>query len=104
MIPALIWCPFPDQDTARTIAKTLLDERHIACANIVTGVASVFAWNGAIDEAEEAGALLKTNADRLEGAIARLAELHPYETPAILGWTCDAAASATAQWLASLGR
>ena len=101
---ALVWCPFPDRDTAARIAKSLLDEGHIACANIVPEVHSLFMWKGELDEGKEAVALLKTNSARLDGAIARLAALHPYEEPAIVGWCCDAAAPATAVWLEGLGR
>ena len=50
----------------------------------------------------ECGALFKTDAALLDAAIARLAEIHPYEVPAITGWRCDAAAPATAAWLGGL--
>jgi periplasmic divalent cation tolerance protein len=40
----------------------------------------------------------------LGAATVRLADLHPYEEPAIVGWECDAAAPATTAWLAALGR
>ena len=102
--PALIWCPFPDRDSALRISKGLLDEGLIACANLAPGMSSVFVWNGRREEAEETGALLKTNSAMLEQAIGRLTELHPYDEPAILAWHCDAAAPGTAAWLGALGR
>ena len=100
--PALIWCPFPDAESAFEIAQTLLDEGLIACANMFGEMRSLFDWNGERSEARETGALLKTNAAVLDRAIARLAELHPYDEPAILGWRCDAAAPGTAAWLGAL--
>jgi periplasmic divalent cation tolerance protein len=101
-IPALIWCPFPDRECASGIAKTLLDEGLIACANMLGEMLSLFDWNGERGEATETGVLLKTNSLVLEKAIARLTELHPYDEPAILGWRCDAAAPGTAAWLGAL--
>lgn len=101
--PALIWCPFPDQASARSAANCLLDEGLIACANMVPEMLSLFVWNGERDEGKETGVLLKTNAAKLDRAIARLAELHSYDEPAILGWRCDAAAPGTAAWLGALG-
>lgn len=98
---ALIYCPFPDRDTAREVAATLLDERLIACANILGPIESLFVWEGVRGEAEEIAVQFKTDAAALEVAIARLGVLHPYDAPAILGWLCDAAHPATAQWLAS---
>jgi periplasmic divalent cation tolerance protein len=100
--PALIWCPFPDSASAEAAADALLDEGLIACANLLPGMRSRFLWQGQRGAAEEVGALLKTNAALLRAAIARLASLHPYDEPAILGWLCDAAAPATAAWLAAL--
>ena len=41
---ALIWCPFPDAESARVAIGTLLDERLIACGNMVPGVQSLFRW------------------------------------------------------------
>lgn len=101
--PALIWCPFPDVDTAKAVANSLLDEGYIACANIVPEVVSLFSWNGERDEGMETGALLKTNSALLDRAISRLAELHPYDAPAVIGWHSDAAAPDTVSWLAELG-
>lgn len=101
---ALIWCPFPDQDSAATAAKSLLDERLIACANILPAMLSLFDWNGERGEEREAGMLLKTDAALLEQAIARLEGLHPYKQPAIVGWRCCAASPATGVWLAELTR
>lgn len=95
---ALIWCPFPDEATARAAISALLDERLIACGNSLAGVESLFAWQGARDESRECGALLKTTAARLDAAMARLAALHPYEAPSILGWTVRTT-PATLAWL-----
>ncbi|MBA4164047.1 MAG: divalent-cation tolerance protein CutA [Erythrobacter sp.] len=98
---ALIYCPFPDRDTARAVAATLIEERMVACANILGQVESLFVWQGAMGKAEEIAVLFKTDATVLEDAIARLGALHPYDTPAITGWRCDAAHPETARWLAS---
>ncbi len=100
--PALVWSPFPDAESASAAAKTLLDERLVACANIIPGIRSLYEWNGERGEATEAAMLLKTDAALLERAIARLAELHPYDEPAILGWRCDASTTGTAAWLGAL--
>jgi periplasmic divalent cation tolerance protein len=99
---ALIWCPFPDRETARRIAGQLLADGLIACANILPDVESLFIWQGKADTAQEVGVLMKTTAARLDAAIERLGTLHPYETPAIIGWQADAAHPLTQQWLGGL--
>ena len=98
----MVWCPFPDKTTARVVADALLDEGLAACANLMPGMTSVFVWNGVKEASEESGALFKTNAALLPRLIERLAALHPYEEPAILGWTCDAASAGTRAWLGAI--
>ena len=99
---ALIWCPFPDEAAAADVAGTLLDEGLIACANLLPAMRSLYSWRGERGDARECGALFKTRAERLDAALARLCELHPYDTPAAVAWRCDAAAPATLDWLAEL--
>lgn len=98
---ALIYCPFPDEASARRVGSALLDEGLIGCINIGGGVTSLFAWQGERGESAEVAALCKTDAGLLEQAIARLEALHPYETPAVLGWPC-AAGEAAREWLGAL--
>jgi periplasmic divalent cation tolerance protein len=99
-IPALIWCPFPDEGAALSAIDTLLDEGLAACGNVLGPMTSIFVWSGAKETAKEVGVLLKTNAALLDSAVTRLAEIHPYDEPAVLGWRCDSAAAGTAAWLA----
>lgn len=97
---ALVWCPFPDVESARAAADALLDDSLIACANILGEIESRFVWEGARATGSEVGVLFKTTSARLEDVVERLGELHPYGTPAILGWHADAAHPASFAWLA----
>lgn len=98
---ALIWCPFADEDSAALIAGSLLDEGLIACANLVP-IRSLYIWNGERGEGRECAALMKTRADLLDAAIARLEAIHPYDTPAISGWRCDGTGPSMREWLATI--
>ncbi|WP_305097612.1 divalent-cation tolerance protein CutA [Croceibacterium aestuarii] len=102
MSAALLWSAFADEDSAAATAGALLDEGLVACANILPGVRSLFVWQGERSEARECAVLFKTDASLLDRACARLAELHPYETPAVSGWHADATPGATAAWLGEL--
>lgn len=99
---ALIYTVFATREEARSVASQLLDEHLIACANVIGRVEALFEWDGERGEGEEIAILLKTHADRLDKAVARLEALHPYEAPAVLGWRADNAGKATAAWLAAL--
>lgn len=96
---ALIYTSLPDAKCARSIAAALLDEGYVACANILGPIESVFVWDGKVKSATESAVLFKTTTDRLNQTISRLAALHPYETPAIVGSICDAAHPDTLSWL-----
>lgn len=100
--PALAWCPFPDEDTAAACADTLLEEGLIACANIVPQVQARYVWRGTREIARETGVLFKTHVSLLEKLVERIAALHPYAEPAILGWACDTASPETARWIGEL--
>ena len=102
MSAALIWSPFESEEAAARAAAQLLDEGLIACANLIPGVRSLYVWKGERGEARECGALFKTEAGLLDKAVARLAAIHPYETPAIAGWRADAVPPTTATWLGEL--
>ena len=99
---ALIYTVFADRDDARGVATRLLDEGLIACANVIGKVEALFEWDGERGAGEEIAVLFKTHAERLDAAVARLEALHPYDTPAILGWRADASGDATGKWLAGL--
>lgn len=99
---ALIYCSFPDEGSALEAGRVLLDEGLAACINVGSPIRSVFVWQGLVEEGVEVAAVLKTQSSLLGRAIARLEDLHPYDSPAILGWHCEAAGSATQAWLAEL--
>jgi len=69
---------------ARRIGRTLVESGLAASANVVDGVASVFRWDGAVRERDEAQLILKTRSDLVSAVIARLRELHSYDCPGIL--------------------
>ncbi|WP_340588251.1 divalent-cation tolerance protein CutA [Erythrobacter alti] len=96
---ALIWCPFGDLESARQCARKLVEERLVACANIVPAVTSVFRWQGDVLQESEVGVLFKTTSKLLDAAVERLVALHPYDTPAIAGWHADKAPPETLAWL-----
>jgi periplasmic divalent cation tolerance protein len=103
-VSALIWSPFADEASAAEAASRLLDEGLVACANILPPMRSLYVWHAERGDTREVGVLFKTDAALLERATARLAEIHPYDTPAVLGWRADTAAPATQDWLRALVR
>ena len=89
----------PDEATAHEIADALLGRRLAACCQIGAPIESRYWWNGAIERAAEVPLLVKTRADLFESVADAIRDLHPYETPAIMG-TPLRADEATLRWIA----
>jgi periplasmic divalent cation tolerance protein len=74
----------PDADTGKILARRLVQERLVACGNVIPGLTSVYRWEGEIQEDPEALLVLKTRADAVEVLKRRVEELHPYDVPEFL--------------------
>ena len=81
----LLYLTCANKDEAKTIARTLIDERLIACANILGKMTSVYRWEGTVVEDEEIAVLLKTRRDMAARATERVKELHSYDLPCVVG-------------------
>ena len=74
----------PSEEVAASMARTLLDEDLIACANIVPAIRSVYRWKGEVCDEAEVLMVLKAPSEIFEVLRARVVELHPSETPEVL--------------------
>ena len=74
----------PDLETATGIARALVEERLVACVNLVPGIRSIYRWEGAIEEDAEVLLVVKTRADRAGDLVDRVIELHPYDLPEVV--------------------
>jgi periplasmic divalent cation tolerance protein len=99
----LLYTTWPNADTAERAARTVVEERLAACANIVGSGASIYRWEGKVELAREAFMILKTTAKAAPALRDRVAELHPYETPGMVALVADANASDAdfVAWIAS---
>ena len=73
----------PTYDTAREIARTLLEKRLISCANIYP-ITSLYWWEGKISEEGEVVVIGKTIVSKY-AAVREAVELsHPYKIPCVI--------------------
>lgn len=91
---------FADADTAREAARTLVEERLAACANIVPQVESIYRWQGRIESSAEVLVIFKTTRERYPAFEQRLRALHPYEVPEIVALDIAAGLPAYLSWIA----
>jgi periplasmic divalent cation tolerance protein len=91
----------PSKIEAEKIAKTLLEERLIACANIIGPVQSLFWWQGKIDEAQEHLILMKTRKDLFSKLSEKVKALHSYQVPEIIAMPIVEGFKPYLEWLES---
>ncbi|WII71313.1 divalent-cation tolerance protein CutA [Bdellovibrio sp. 22V] len=82
----LFYIPCPDKACAEKIAKALLEEKIIGCANIIPGMESMYWWEGKIETSSEYILILKTlkTPDAEKRIRERVQALHPYEVPCVM--------------------
>ena len=92
----LVTAPAKD---AEKLGRQLLEERLIACVNLIPHVKSLFWWQGKIDNANEVLLVLKTPKKNIKRLMKRVAELHPYEVPEIVVLRVENAWKPYAKWV-----
>ncbi|AIL65004.1 Divalent-cation tolerance protein CutA [Rickettsiales bacterium Ac37b] len=80
----IIYTTFQNRDEAITIAKTLVEEKLVACANVIDKAISIYRWNDQVEESVETVLVSKTTKVKLEETISKIKQLHKYECPCIV--------------------
>lgn len=94
-----VYAVFSDVETAENIATAMVERRLAACVNILAPCQSIYSWNGNVARGTEVPALFKTASGKVEALISAIAELHPYEVPAITAWAINAAHPPYGDWV-----
>ena len=71
-------------EEANKIAEKLVQEKLIACANIIAGIKSIFWWEGKVDRADEVLLILKTKKSVLSKLIKAVKSAHSYSCPEVI--------------------
>jgi periplasmic divalent cation tolerance protein len=97
----MVYVTVANKPEAEKIAQTLLQERLIACANIIGSVSSHFHWEGKIDCVEEFLMIMKSRACLFGELEQRVKALHSYEVPEIIAVPISDGSNAYFDWIAS---
>ena len=95
----LVFVTCPDPSVAQTIVSALVEERLVACGNILTGLTSIYRWQGKVEKATECLVILKTTKALLAELERRVAELHPYEVPEVVAVEAHRVNQEYARWV-----
>ena len=87
-----------DEEEAKQIGKTLVEEKLAACVNIHP-IKSLYRWEGQIQEDDETALFVKTQAELADEVIQRVKELHSYEVPCIVCLLIENSHPAFLKWI-----
>ncbi|MDJ0864524.1 MAG: divalent-cation tolerance protein CutA [Myxococcota bacterium] len=97
-------CTAPDAEVAERIARALVEERLVACANLLPNMRSIYRWEGRVEESAEVLLVLKTRADRVAALADRIREIHPYDVPELIALPVEAGLEAYLGWVGEEAR
>lgn len=96
---AVVYMTFKDREQALQIGRKLVEERLVACVNILSRMTSLYWWEDQIQEDTEVAAVAKTKQSLVGAVVERVRQLHSYECPCVVSWTIDAGSEAFLEWV-----
>lgn len=84
MSELFVYVTTESKEEARKIGARLVEERLVACVNIVDGIESMFWWKDKIEIANEALFVAKTTEENMDVVIETIKKMHSYEVPCIV--------------------
>jgi len=69
---------------AEKIGRTLVEEKLVACSNIISPIRSIYSWQRKICDDKEALMVLKTKRKLFKQIVKRVEKLHSYDVPEII--------------------
>ena len=99
----LIHTTTPTRDEALRLARELVEQGLVACAQL-SDIESVYLWQGALQQEPECRLLLKTSDDKWPEVERFIQERHSYEVPAIFAVPVTQASEGYVNWVTETTR
>ncbi|MDV7338610.1 divalent-cation tolerance protein CutA [Terasakiella sp. A23] len=84
METVLLYATCANEAEARAIGRTLVQERLVACVNILPTIQSLYWWNDEVQEDTETAFFAKATRENVDRIVTRIKEIHSYDCPAII--------------------
>ncbi len=86
-------------EEALSIARTLVEEKLVACVNMVPRIRSIYRWKGEICDEEEQLLIMKTRSELYPALQSRIRQIHSYEVPEIIAFPVTDGLSDYLNWV-----
>jgi periplasmic divalent cation tolerance protein len=100
MLNRLVYMTAGSIEEARRIGRALVEERLVACVNLIEGMKSIYRWQGAVEEGNEVVIIAKTTAGRVGPLIERVKALHSYDVPCVVALPIESGNPDFMAWIA----
>ncbi|MEZ0395961.1 MAG: divalent-cation tolerance protein CutA [Anaerolineales bacterium] len=90
----------PGAESGRQIARALVEKRLAACVNLLPGIASIYRWEGQVQEENEVLLICKTRRPCLTALQQEVQAMHPYQVPEIIALPLVGGLDAYLNWVA----
>jgi len=95
-IVVFVTCPATESER---IASELVEQRLAACVNIVSGVTSIYRWQGEICRDSEHLLIVKSVRNLWQTLERKVREIHPYDVPEVIAFAIDEGHAPYLTWL-----
>ena len=95
----LLYITTEDKQEAQSIGKALVEEKLVACVNIMENMQAMFWWKDKVDKASETVLIAKTKKSLLSEVIEKINSMHSYECPCVIALPIIGGNESFLQWI-----
>lgn len=95
----VIYCTVPNKKEGKEIAKMLLENKLVACVNIIDKMESMFSWDGELCEEKEALLMIKTKKEYFTKINHMIQKKHSYTVPEVIALPIIEADETYLKWI-----
>ncbi|XP_030382067.1 protein CutA homolog [Scaptodrosophila lebanonensis] len=91
----------PDKESAKNLARSIIELKLAACVNIVPQIESIYMWEGKVNEDNEYLLMIKTRTERVDDLTKHVRENHPYSVAEVISLPIENGNTPYLNWIAS---
>ena len=95
----VIFCTYPNSNTAKELATKLVKAKLVACVNIIPGIESIYMWEEKLEHTQEHLLIIKTTKKLYKKVEELIKEHHSYACPEIIAIPIEQGSKEYLAWI-----